>query len=370
MNSTSYTIPKVSSAAINSIVYVPEYTDQIVFLGEEGAVVNFLATPSFNASEATFDIADAREAKTRAGAGLFKVESAENDGDLIKVNLKALAAESDKDYTVALKVELKGTAISSNYFIVHVGENTFEPEVLVEPSVVDGVQLTKLDGDLDGYHRVLIPNSAAKFVQGFNLKDYLKDLPAGKIAFQLAPREDQNENVQRAYDTIAEALSADGTWAPKHRLGTDAWNSEGKNGIIIYTLADDVIKHKIFWQIDNPIPGMGLDQFLTKDGFGGGRHIEYGSEASVNLKWMIPAGAGVYDLAQIFLTATFPEGELLPEPLYLRHGDANNELQILQKANFIRGDEVLLATKKRRRPTALATAKSSAAGTVAATSPD
>ena len=83
VNSQSYTIPKVSSAAINSIVYVPDYEDQIVLLGSEGAEVRFLATPSFNAADASFEIADAREVQTRAGANLFKVENAENDGDLI-----------------------------------------------------------------------------------------------------------------------------------------------------------------------------------------------------------------------------------------------------------------------------------------------
>ena len=60
------------------------------------------------------------------------------------------------------------------------------------------------------------------------------------------------------------------------------------------------------------------------------------------MKWMIPAGEGVYDLAKIFLTATFPEGELLPEPLYLRHGSSNADLQIIQNASLMRGEEELI----------------------------
>ena len=346
VNGTAYAIPKVASAAINSLVFCPAYADNKVVLAEEAVDVFFLATPALTADQvaaAEFDIADAREVQTRAGAGLFKVDAAALDGDLIKLTVKALAAEAGKLYTVAVKAVLGATAISSNYFFLQVGDDhSFDPEVLVEPVVKDGVQLTKLDGDLDGYHRLLIPNSAAKFIEGFNLKDYFQSLPEGNISFQLAPREDQNENVQRAYDTIAEALSSDGSWMLKRRLGTDCWNSEGKNGIIIYTVANDVIKHKIFWQIDNPVPGMGLDQFLTKDGFPAGEHIEYGSEASVNIKWMIPAGAGVYDLAQIFLKAT-PEGDgLLNEPLYLRHGQANRALQIIQSASLMKGEDELI----------------------------
>ena len=49
---------------------------------------------------------------------------------------------------------------------------------------------------------------------------------------------------------------------------------------------------------DGTVGYIKLDEF-TNDA---AKHVR---EASVNLKWMIPAGAGVYDLAQIFLTATF-----------------------------------------------------------------
>ncbi|MBR6883729.1 MAG: hypothetical protein IKN06_12295, partial [Bacteroidales bacterium] len=222
VNSKSYTIPKVSSAAVNSLVYVPEFIDQIVQVGEEGAVVNFLATPSFNASEATFDIADAREVKTRAGAGLFKVESAENDGDLIKVTMKALAAESNKDYTVALKVELKGTAISSNYFVVHVGENSFEPEALEDPKFIDAVSATAVD---DSW-RAQLPDEVADFLGTFNFKSLYKELPAGNVTFELAPAELQNGQVASRYDLFKNCLAADGTWTMNTRPGTSCYDPD------------------------------------------------------------------------------------------------------------------------------------------------
>lgn len=333
----TYALPKKSSGIINSVVFVPEYTDGCVVVGNDGATAKFLCTPALTSEQvanAVVEIADAREFLTRAGAGLFKIESVAADGELLCVGIKGLAAESGKTYTVAIKVTVDGAAISSNYFTVKVGDDfNFDSEVLEEPVFKDECQVTKLDGELDGYHRVLIPESAFKFAAGFNLKDYYKELPAGNIAFQLAPAEDQNENVRNHYQAISAALSADGTWAPKQRLGTDAYNSDGKNGIIIYLLANDVIKNKIFWQIDNPIPGMGLDKFLGDD-FPAAQHMEIGTEQSVNLKWILPAGAQVVDLTKLFLTAQFPEGSLLPDPIYLRHGNANKALEMIQNVSF------------------------------------
>ena len=305
VNSTSYTIPKVSSAAINSIVYVPEFIDQIVQVGEDGAVVNFLATPSFNAGEATFDIADAREVKTRAGAGLFKVESAENDGDLIKVNLKALAAESNKDYTVALKVELKGTAISSNYFIVHVGENSFEPEALEDPVFIDEIS-AEATGDS---WRAQLPDAKADFLGTFNFKDLYKELPAGNVTFELAPAELQNGQVASRYDLFKNCLAADGTWTMNTRPGTSCYDPN-KDGIYIYCKVNDQIKNKVFWTINDPIR-TGLASFGRDDDatygdihyspdFPEAQHMEY--------RTMVPAGANRISFIDLWMKAT--PGEL------------------------------------------------------------
>jgi len=341
VNGTAYAIPKVASAAINSLVYCPSTT--AVPNIEETLDVFFLATPALTAdqvSASTFDIADAREVATKAGANLFKVDAVAVDGDLLKVTIKCLAATAGKTYTVALKAVVGGTAISSNYFFLEVGSgHSFDPENLQTPTVPDGTQLFVLDGDLTGYHRVLIPNSAKNFVQGFKLTDYLTNLPKG-ATFQLAPQDLQNDNVKNNYGKINAALSSDGTWSLQERLGTDCWNSDGKNGIIIYTIVNDQIIHKIFWQIDNPIPGMGLDKWLGND-FPEAQHLEVGTEPSVNLKWIVPAGAGRIDMAKLFLTAQFPEGELLDDPIYLRHGQANKAIQMIQDASVMDGDDEL-----------------------------
>ena len=328
VNSTSYTIPKVSSAAINSIVYVPEYTDQIVFLGEEGAVVNFLATPSFNASEATFDIADAREAKTRAGSGLFKVESATNDGDLIKVNLKALAAESNKDYTVALKVELKGTAISSNYFIVHVGENTFEPEALETPHFIDEVTAAEVG---DSY-RAQLPDAKADFLGTFNFKDLYKDLPAGTVTFELAPAELQNGQVASRYDMFRNCLAADGTWTMNTRPGTSCYDPE-KDGIYVYCKVNDQIKNKVFWTINDPIrtafASFGRDDDATygdihySPDFPEAQHMEY--------RTMVPAGANRISFIDLWMKATPGEEN---DYLWFQHGDAPKAIKWIQEMSI------------------------------------
>lgn len=276
INGTAYALPKASSAALNSLVYVPEYEDGMVLLGNEGAEVRFLAVPALTASDiedAVFEIADAREVKTRAGSDLMKVESVAIDGDLLKVVIKGLAVEADKQYVVAIKATVKGTAISSNYFNVYVGDGfSFESEVLEEPSFKEGVEVQKA---AEGFHSILIPNSALTFVEGFNLKDYYASLPEGNIAFQLAPAELQNANVQKKYDMLKASLAADGTFAFTERPGTDFSDADPNiSGILIYMTADDVIKNKVFWRIYDPIPALNLPGLESE--FGNAPHLEYG----------------------------------------------------------------------------------------------
>ena len=341
VNSNSYTIPKVSSAAVNSIVYVPEYADQIVVLGEEGAEVRFLATPSFNASEATFDIADAREVKTRAGAGLFKVESAENDGDLIKVALKALAAESNKDYTVALKVELKGTAISSNYFVVHVGENSFEPEALEDPKFIDAVSATAVD---DSW-RAQLPDEVADFLGTFNFKSLYKELPAGNVTFELAPAELQNGQVSSRYDLFRNCLAADGTWTMNTRPGTSCYDPD-KDGIYVYCKVNDQIKNKVFWTVNDPIR-TGLASYGRDDDpvYGDIHYAPFPESTHMEYRPMVPAGANKISFAELFLKATPGEEN---DYLWFQHGDAPKAIEGLQKLEItaVENGDILYADEE------------------------
>ena len=324
VNSTSYTIPKVSSAAINSIVYVPEYTDGVVVLGDEGADVCFLATPSFNVADAEFDIADAREVKTRAGAGLFKVENPANDGDLIKVHVKALAAESQKNYTVALKVTLKGTSISSNYFTIQVGENTFDPEALETPSFIDEVTATQ-DGDC---YRAQLPDAVADFLGTFNFKSLYKNLPNGNITFQLAPAELQNGQVASRYDLFKNCLAEDGTWTMNTRPGTSCYDPN-KDGILIYCLANDQIKNKVFWTVNDPIR-TGLSNYGRDDDatYGDIHYAPFPESQHVEYRTMVPAGANKIGFTHLILMS--PPGEE-NDYLWYQHGDAPRAIEAIQK---------------------------------------
>lgn len=274
VDTNTYAIPKTSSAVVNSLVYVPEYEDGFVLLGNDGATVSLLATPALTAAQVSggvFEIADARKLLTRAGSNLMKVKKTALDGDILKVTIKGLAVSAGAQYTAAIKAVIDGTAISSNYFTIKVSDDfSFDSEALETPVMKEGTVLTDLGGDL---YRALIPNSAVKFLEGFNLKDYYQNLPAGTIAFILAPAEEQNAAVKGKYELVKNSLSADGTFKFSSRPGTDFFDAE-KNGILIYMTADDVVKNKIFWQIDNPIPSLNLPGLNEK--FGNAPHMEYG----------------------------------------------------------------------------------------------
>lgn len=89
-------------AAVNSLIYCPEYEDGIVHIDSKGALVHFLATPSINAEalkEAEFEIVDARELKTRSADELFKISGeVKLVGDYLEVPIKALNVEAGKTY--------------------------------------------------------------------------------------------------------------------------------------------------------------------------------------------------------------------------------------------------------------------------------
>ena len=323
VDSNEYVIPKASSAAVNSLVYVPEYEDQMVVLGEDAVSIYFLATPAINASEATFDIADAREVKTRAGAGLFKVDAAENDGDLIKVTFKAMGAESNKDYTVALKVEYKGTAISSNYFLVRVGENTFEREALETPVFIDAVSASETG---DSY-RAQLPDEVADFLGTFNFKSLYKELPSGNITFELAPAEEQNGQVASRYDFFRSCLASDGTWTMQGRPGSSCYDPD-KDGIYVYCLANDQIKNKVFWTVNDPIRTGLASYSRDDDGTYGDIHYAPFPESQHMEYWtMVPAGANRISFVELFLNSV--PGEQT-DYLWYQHGDASKTIEGIQ----------------------------------------
>lgn len=282
VDANEYAIPKASSAAVNSIVFVPEYEDGALLIGNDDAVAKFLVTPALTDAQvqaAQIEIADAREVQTRAGENMFKITSQANEDGLLKLTVKGLAVSRGSNYVAAIKVTVDGTTISSNYFKVAVSDDfSFISEALEAPVLKSDVVLTVLDGDLAGFHRALIPNSAIKFATSFNFKDYFQTLPSGNVTFELAPAAEQNDNVKAHYNALKNFIKPDGSYQATERLGTDCFDAN-KNGILVYVKANEVVKAKIFWQIDNPIPGLNLPGLKSE--FGDAPHMEYGYTESL-----------------------------------------------------------------------------------------
>lgn len=308
----SYTIP--TGASVNSLVYVPEYVDGKVLLGNDGAKVRFLATPAVDVAKATFDIAVAEELKTRASS-LIKVESAAAENGYVVLTLKGLAAQAGKSYVVVVSMTSGGTTITSDAFTVEVAsEFSFESEALAAAEFADGVQATELG---TGEYSVLIPNSAVTFVAGFNLKDYYKNLPSGNVAFQLAPADKQNAAVQGKYDLLSRSLASDGKFEFAERPGSDFYDQE-KNGILIYMTVNDVIKNKVYWKIDNPVPGLDLAGAYFNNVFAkGAPHMEWGYFEGDNEGGKYLKPGDVISFAEIFIDWENQMG--------LRHGDGANQ---------------------------------------------
>ena len=322
-----YAIPKVSSAAVNSVVFVPEYGDDLVIIGNDGAMVSFLVTPALpNLDGVELSVADAREVLTRAGDGLFGLNNPALDGGLLKVNIKGLAAEAGKTYVVALKLNVKGTAISSNYFRVQMGDDfNFDPEALEDPVFIDEVS-AEAKGDS---WSAFLPDTKADFLGEFNFKDLYKTLPAGTVTFELAPADQQNGQVSSRYDFFKSCLSADGSWKMQGRPGTSCYDKDN-DGIYIYCKANDQIKNKVWWRINDPVRTAFEGKFGRDDDatygdihyspdFPEAQHVEY--------RPMVPAGAGRYDFIELIMKSTPGEEN---DYLWFQHGDAPKAIEWIQ----------------------------------------
>lgn len=266
-----------------SLVYAPEYVDGEVRTEANGrATARFLVKPSLtqeNLSDATFAISAAHELKTRVATDFFSVDGEVTlDGEYINVPIKVLTGDAaGKIYAVALKMTLGGTDYTSNYFNLNVSsEFTGTPEDIVDAKVAAAVtDYTVLE---NGFSTATFPEPTVDVLGTFNLKDLFAELPAGTdVKFELGPKSLQNDNVANpdAYDVFRNALSADGTWELKGRPGTngDAPNEEQTDGILINVVVDDVIKHKIYWKIVDPIAALPDEAFVGA--FNGSPHIEY-----------------------------------------------------------------------------------------------
>lgn len=269
------------------------------------ATVQFLVKPALTAASlenASFTIGAAHELQTRSARDLFNVDGDVTlDGDYINVPVRVLDAEaSGKTYAVALQMNLSGAVYMSNYFNLAVsGDFTGTPEEIVEAKLIAAVtDYTELE---NGFSTATLPEPTVDVLGTFNFKDLFAELPEGTVRFELGARALQNDNVTRddRYEVFRNALSADGTWELKARPGTngDAPNGEQNSGILINVIVDDVIKHKIYWKIADPIAALPDAAFAGT--FNGSPHIEYPED----VVW--EKGARIYNFNKEFTKGDF-----------------------------------------------------------------
>ena len=287
-----------------SLVYAPEFTDGEVHTGSNGrATVRFLVKPALTEAtleNAVFAIGAAHELQTRSARDLFNVDGDVTlDGDYIDVPVRALDAETaGKTYAVVLQMSLGGTVYVSNYFnLVVSGDFTGTPEEIVEAKLIGAVtDYTELE---NGFSTATLPEPTVDVLGTFNFKDLFAELPQGTVKFELGARALQNDNVTNHYDVFRNALSADGTWELKARPGTNgnAPNGEQNSGILINVIVDNVIKHKIYWKIVDPIAALPVEAFAGT--FNGSPHIEYPED----VVW--EKGARLYNFNKEFTKGDF-----------------------------------------------------------------
>lgn len=235
----SYTIP--TGASVNSLVYVPEYVDGKVLLGNDGAKVRFLATPAVDVANAQFDIAVAEELKTRASS-LIKVESAAAENGYVVIALKGLGVQAGKSYVVVVSMTSGGTTITSDAFTVEVASDfSFNTEELGGVTVKEEYKSDAAEGFL-----AMTVKGSALLEDNVDLKAFFSELPEG-AKFQAAPNANQpGGKAQEKSDLLAQSVKEDGTFAWASRPGTAFNENTERPGFLVYVTANDVIKAKVY----------------------------------------------------------------------------------------------------------------------------
>ncbi len=254
---TPYEIPLGS--AVSSLVYTPEYIDGIVELGNDGAKVKFLATPTPEAAAlaaATIEFVDIYEAKarTRAGSGDIIVVNGNPalvDG-YIEVPIKGIMAQASKTYQAAIAMTIAGTTISSNYFTVQVsGDFSFKAEDInaaIKPKAdfsptanADGSYTVTLDGmDLIGEYK---------------FQDMFEGVPAGSSYGVAAASLQTNGDAQAKQAMLAASMAADGTFEFTERPGT----TFGDEGFLMVVKDGYTVIGKTFVKITDPLAAYTID---------------------------------------------------------------------------------------------------------------
>lgn len=299
-----YELPLVSG--FHSLMYSPEFTDGNVNVEVNGKTsVRFLVKPALTATtlgNASFSIGAANELQTRSARDFFRVDgSVTLDGDYINVPIRVLDIEAaGKTYAAVVQMNLGSNIFVSNYFnLVIPSDFTGMPEEIVAANLIEAVtDYTEME---NGFSTATLPEPTVDVLGTFDFKDLFAELPEGDVTFELGARAFQNDNVTQGnrYDVFRNTLSSDGTWELKARPGTngDAPNDDQNSGILINVIVDDVIIHKIYWKIVDPIAA--LPDAAFAGAFDGSPHIEYPE----NLVW--EKGVRNYNLNKEFTTGDF-----------------------------------------------------------------
>lgn len=318
-------------AGFHSLLYIPEFTDGETHTNSMGrATIKLLVKPALTAAtleNATFTIGAANELKTRSVRSFFSVDGDVTlDGEYINVPLRTLDVEAaGKIFAVALQMNLgSATYISNNFNLVVSSDYTGTPEDVIDAKLIEAItDYTELE---NGFSTATIPEPTVDVLGSFNFKDLFSELPEGVIRFELAGAKFQNNNVANQLDVFRDALSADGTWELKARPGTNGdapADSEQNSGILINVIANDVIKHKIYWKIVDQVAAIPDADFIG--GFKPNQHIEYPEDRV----W--EKGARLYNLNKEFTTETN----------FLAHGD-NGVLETFKTFGVMLNEEDLI----------------------------
>ncbi len=312
VDNEEYRLPLGSK--VSSLVYVPEYVDAMVEIGNEPVEVRFLARPALNdLAGAQFSIAESHELKTRAADGEeFGVRGdARIEGDYIIVPIKALGVEAGKTYAVSLQMNIGGTVIGSNYFNVKISNDfSFKSEEIGGYTIKAAYNPIEL---ADGFCEITVDGKDL-LTSITNFKDLFDELPEN-AQFRIAAQNKQPEgDAQNKWGLLNASLKADGSWAFSERPGTSFNKEDGQSGFLVNVVADDVVKAKIYVKIVDPLASISDDVFKGSLKGLGEPHVEYGEatvDGSEGAPIIVQPGANKLNLYDIIAN----------NKLSLKHGD-------------------------------------------------
>lgn len=320
-----------TGAAVNSLVYVPEYADGLVKLDNQGAVAKFLATPALSAADlekAEITVADAVEVQTRGGEDLFAVTAKAVEGDHVAISLKGLGCEAGKTYAVALLLDVSGSKISSNYFNVEVSADfSSVGEDISGFKIKDEYQPTAIDAS--GFCAMTV--DGLKLLGDMNFKELFDQLPDG-AEFSIASRGAQPEGkAQEKQEMLSRSLQKDGSFAFSERPGTSFNENTDRPGFLVMVKADGVTRAKIYVQITDEIAAISDDEF--RGVIGGEPHMEWGGREKT-----LEPGSNTIDVADLLKKSSIEADAI--------EGDAIGENQITAFPIIHDGGKLLKAWSK------------------------